>query len=100
MVLASYVLAMQETAVNHIGQSCWEYLSVALSFNMAVLFHEGSFFELCSKTIWWCHHDLEMHSALLWEIHESSVDFQHKGPIIWTFDIFFVVSLNNLLHKV
>ena len=31
--------------------------------------------------------------------HQLPVDSLHKGPVTWSFDVFFVVSQNKLLHK-
>ena len=36
---------------------------------------------------------------IVMETHQPTVDSHHKGPVIWSFDIFFVVSLNHLLNK-
>ena len=41
-------------------------------------------------TSWW-RHDMEMLQALLAlceRIHRALVDFPHKGPVMWCFDIF------------
>ena len=47
-------------------------------------------------------HDMETLSALLtdWsEIHQSTVDFPNKGLVVWSFDVFFVISLDKVFNK-
>ena len=47
----------------------------------------------------WSNHDMEMFSSLLVFCEENppvDVDFPHEGPVIQTFDDFFVVSMNML----
>ena len=49
---------------------------------------------------WWCH-DIETLSTLF-AFHKrnpSPVDFPHKEPVKYNFDIFFVVHPNKLLNK-
>ena len=46
---------------------------------------------------WWCHGMTTM-SALMALCEWSSVVSPHKGPLTWSFDVFFCVSLNMLLN--
>ena len=50
---------------------------------------------------WW-QHDMD-HFLHFWifvrGIHQSPVDSSHKMPVMWSFDVCFVASLNRLLNK-
>ena len=49
---------------------------------------------------WWCCNNMEKsYWPFVRGIHQWLVDSLHKGPVMWTFDISIVVSLNNLLNK-
>ena len=50
----------------------------------------------------WCRYDMETLSALLalgGARHLSHMDFPHKWQVMWSFDVFLVVSMNTLLNK-
>ena len=50
---------------------------------------------------WWQGHGMEMLSLLVLcgLIHQWLMDSPHKGPVIYSFDVFFAVNLNRLLGK-
>ena len=67
-------------------------------------------------SIWWRHHGgfidtrtiIETFSAstgstlvqvMAWCIKPFTMDSTHKGPLMWNFDLFFVITMKNLLNK-
>ena len=40
-----------------------------------------------------------LHWPFVTRIHQSSLDFSHKEPVMWSHDVFFVISLNKLLNN-
>ena len=46
-----------------------------------------------------CERNPPHHLPFVRGINSSLMVSPHKGPVIWSYDVFFVVSLNNLLHK-
>ena len=67
---------------------CSDSISVNAPLRMAQVFISG-----------W-RHDMEMFShywPFVRGIHQSLVDSPHKGLVMWSFDVFFLVSLNKLL---
>ena len=51
---------------------------------------------VCQGTPWKC---FPLHGPYMRRIFQSSVDFPHKGPVIWTFHVFIGVSKDKLWNK-
>ena len=58
-----------------------------------------NWFVWCSyQMAWWCS-DMEMASTLLALCVGNPLDSPHKGPVMWSFCVNFVTSLNKLLNN-
>ena len=84
-----HMRSVDHNELTHWGESIWGWKKPSSWLSRWFIPH-----------VWWCH-GMETFSGLLAlyeRNHQSPVDSPHKCPVMWTFDVFFVVSLSCQWH--